>query len=221
MRQPWTLTPEMFLSVPEVERLLRHIRAQERQAEDRDLTAASTDRLIVETLLFTGVRNSELCGIRMEDLKSLKNESTMVVRGPTGRIDRTIHVPGKISALVREYVVTTRPKLQERAAKRSSTLLLNERGHPYDRTALYRRVVRILSEAELGERASVQLLRHTYGYLAYLRSGGNLLFVQRQLGHAHPMVTAIYAQFVVEDYARLADRVCPPSDAKETKSARR
>ncbi|NLE37997.1 MAG: site-specific integrase, partial [Pirellulaceae bacterium] len=54
---------------------------------------------------------------------------------------------------------------------------------------------------------SVQLLRHTYGYLAYARSRGNLLFVQRQLGHAHPMVTAIYAQFVEESYQPLAEQV--------------
>jgi integrase len=53
----------------------------------------------------------------------------------------------------------------------------------------------------------VQLLRHTYGYLAYRNTGGNLLFVQRQLGHAHPMVTAIYAEFVAESYADLANRV--------------
>ena len=48
---------------------------------------------------------------------------------------------------------------------------------------------------------------------AYLRTGGNLLFVQRQLGHAHPMVTSIYAQFVDESYAALADRVMGDDDA--------
>ena len=78
---------------------------------------------------------------------------------------------------------------------------------PYDRTSLYRRVVRILTSAGLGDRASVQLLRHTYGYLAYKRTHGNLLFVQQQLGHAHPMVTAIYAQFVKFSYSDLADNV--------------
>ncbi len=76
-----------------------------------------------------------------------------------------------------------------------------------ERTGLYRRVVRILTTAGLGDRASVQLLRHTYGYLAYKRSGGNLLFVQRQLGHAHPMVTSIYAQFVEESYEAIAEMV--------------
>jgi hypothetical protein len=77
-------------------------------------------------------------------------------------------------------------------------------------------VVRILTEAGLGDRASVQLLRHTYGYLAYLRTGGNLLFTQRQLGHAHPIVTSIYAQFVPESYSQLAEMLIaePTSSAK-------
>ena len=86
---------------------------------------------------------------------------------------------------------------------------MDGRGNAYDRTALYRRVVRILTAHGLRDRASVQLLRHSYGYLAYLGTGGNLLFVQKQLGHAHPMVTAIYADFVTFDEAALADRVDP------------
>jgi integrase len=61
----------------------------------------------------------------------------------------------------------------------------------------------------LGDRANVQLLRHTYGYLAYVRTGGNLLFVQRQLGHAHPATTAAYAKLVKESYADLAERILP------------
>jgi integrase len=88
-------------------------------------------------------------------------------------------------------------------------LLFSEQRRSFDRTSLYRRVVRILTDFGLGERASVQLLRHTYGYLAYLRTGGNLLFVQRQLGHSHPATTSMYAELVDESYADLAERVLP------------
>jgi integrase/recombinase XerD len=197
----------MFLSVPEVERLLRHVRRHVVKGDERARAAARTDRLIIECLLFSGLRNSELCGIRTEDLKTSRSDSTIDVRGRGGRIDRTILVPRTLATLWREYVAEVRPSLARRSGARSRALFLNERGNTYDRTALYRRVVRILTEAGLGERASVQLLRHTYGYLAYLRTGGNLLFVQRQLGHAHPMVTAIYAQFVHEDYAAMAERI--------------
>ena len=98
----------------------------------------------------------------------------------------------------------------------------NERGKAYERTALYRRVVRILTDAGLGDRASVQLLRHTYGYLAFKQTGGNLLFLQKQLGHAHPMVTAVYAEFVDFPLDRLADQIAEPFSAvRPEKSLRR
>jgi site-specific recombinase XerD len=134
-------------------------------------------------------------------------ESVFLVRG-TPREDRTVYVPAELSGLIRRFVSEIRPHCLPAGASPndlSMPLVLNERGRPYERTGLYRRVVRILTEAGLKERASVQLLRHTYGYLAYKRSHGNLLFAQRQLGHAHPSVTSIYAQFVDESYADLAD----------------
>ena len=207
MRQPWTLTPEMFLDEKEVTRLLRSVRQAAQHAPDTEVAGRCLDRVLIECLLFTGMRNSELCTLRVEDVKPARGSATAAIRGPRGKIDRTIHLPAALASLLRKYVSRTRPILAERAAKPAVTFIVNERGNAYDRTALYRRVVRILTDADLASRASVQLLRHTYGYLAYLRTGGNLLFVQRQLGHAHPIVTSIYAQFVPEDGGELADRV--------------
>jgi len=150
------------------------------------------------------------------------------VRG-TPREDRTVFVPRELSRIVRRYVSEIRPRCLgagQSPKDMSLPLVVNERGRPYERTGLYRRVVRVLGEAGLGARASVQLLRHTYGYLAYKRSGGNLLFVQRQLGHAHPAVTSIYAQFVAEPYSKLADAVGGgpierPAEAARKSSRRR
>jgi hypothetical protein len=41
--------------------------------------------------------------------------------------------------------------------------------------------------------------------------------VQRQLGHAHPLVTSIYAQFVDESYADMADGLVRRPDATASK----
>ena len=128
----------------------------------------------------------------------------------SGKEERTVFLPRELGRLVAHYVKDVRPQFLPaglKATDKRQALVLNERGQAYERTGLYRRVVRVLTAAGLGQRASVQLLRHTYGYLAYLHTGGNLLFVQRQLGHAHPMVTVVYAKFVREDYAELADCV--------------
>jgi site-specific recombinase XerD len=206
---PWEITRGMFLSEEEVDGLSRLLRRREEAAPAKERPAAVTDRLIIESLIYSGLRNTEFCNLRVADTIMAHSESSFRVVG-TPHQDRTVYVPRELCDLVRRFVRDVRPRLLPGDVDPDDAdqpLVVNERGKPYERTGLYRRVVRILTEAGLAERASVQLLRHTYGYLAYKRTGGNLLFVQRQLGHAHPMVTAIYAQFVEEPYSQLADAV--------------
>jgi integrase/recombinase XerD len=219
-REPWKISREMFLSEDETQALLEHLREREETADGDGRVAALTDRVLVETLLFSGLRNSEFCQLRVDDVSSDRQGSTITVR-ETPRQNRVVHVPRALIDLIRRYLREARTGASSRDPRQP--LVLNDRGKPYERTALYRRVVRILSDAGLAERASVQLLRHTYGYLAYKRTGGNLLFVQRQLGHAHPMVTAVYAEFVPFDGDDLADRVAgnPPADIRLKPSTRR
>jgi integrase len=218
-RPPWEITREMFLSEEEIEHLLAYVRRPPERPGKRPLALARRDRLIIESLLWSGLRNSELCRLRIGDTVVGCGESVYQVRD-TPRQDRTVYVPQALSILVQAYVHVHRGVLAGSEASGDSgkqPLLLNDRGRPFDRTSLYRRVVRILEAVGLGDRSSVQLLRHTYGYLAYKRSGGNLLFVQRQMGHAHPMVTSVYAQFVEESYAEIANRVARA--ARSTPSA--
>lgn len=212
-REPWVVTGDMFLSVKETDTLLAHVLRHEREAEGDDALAPAVDRLIVESLLFSGVRNTEFCRLTLADV-ALDAEPAFSVRG-TPREDRTVFLPQHLADLLRRFIAEIRPHLLPPGVNprsRSQPLVVNERGRAYERTGLYRRVVRILAEAGLGARASVQLLRHTYGYLAYLRTGGNLLFCQRQLGHAHPMVTAVYAEFVKHSYVDLANAVAGLAD---------
>lgn len=206
MRSAWEISREMFLSEREIEALLQFVRRDRTELVDAD-RAAQLDRLIIETLLFTGLRNSEFCRLALGDLKQDSNGACLTIRQGEA-IDRAVYLPSAVSRLLEDYCRTTRRGCLPAdidANDPLQPLVFHERRRPFERTGLYRRVVRILTEAGLGDRASVQLLRHTYGYLAYLRTGGNLLFTQRQLGHAHPIVTSIYAQFVEESYSRLAE----------------
>ncbi len=205
-RLAWQITREMFLAEEEVAVLLGHVRAAVGRATGRGGHAARVDRLIIECLLFSGLRTSEFCALRLGDTGLKLAESVFVVSG-RGRQRRTVYVPADLTELLRDYAVNTRPAYLPEGVHPedgSQPLILNERRKPYERTGLYRRVKRVLTEAGLGARASVQLLRHTYGFLAYVRTGGNLLFVQRQLGHAHPMITSVYADLIDESYEAMA-----------------
>jgi integrase len=205
------VTRDKLLTEQQADALLVHLRTRNQRANEREQTAARLDELIVSALLLSGLRSSEFCSLRLSDAALNDVDPMFLVRGPGAR-SRTVHLPRSLGGLVRRYRTNLRPNLLPAGADPDDPeqpLVFNERRRPYKRTGLYRRVVRILTQAGLGDRASVQLLRHTYGYLAYLRTGGNLLFVQRQLGHAHPRITAAYAKFVDESYADLAERIIP------------
>jgi integrase/recombinase XerD len=206
---PWAITNDMFLSLSEAEALLRHARVRAAARTGRRSAPAKLDELIIEILLFSGLRTTELCRLAVCDTIMGTGESSLAVRG-RGRTGRTVHLPRRVSELIQRFVKHTRPVfLPDDLSPTDTTqpLVFNERKRPYERTGLYRRVRRILEGADLGDRASVQLLRHTYGYLAYKETGGNLLFVQRQLGHAHPMITSVYARLVDESYPDMANRI--------------
>jgi integrase len=171
--------------------------------------SAKLDEAIITALLLSGLRNSEFCGLNKGDVDLGNGKPAFLVRGPAAR-KRTVYIPRGVAGLMVDYINEVRPQFLPKrvaAGDERQPLVLNEHRRPYERTGLYRRVVKVLREAGLGDRASVQLLRHTYGYLAYLRTGGNLLFVQRQLGHAHPRITSVYAKFVDESYPELAERL--------------
>lgn len=208
-RPPWEISRDMFLSVDEVRRLEAHLDRAVARADGRDAVTSQLDRIIVSSLLYSGLRTSEFCRLRLQDVRIRKGGGSFQVAA-MGKNGRTVFIPTRTAELAHKYIVEIRPGFLPPNASRTDgklAFVFNEHRSPYERTALYRRVVRVLSEAGLADRASVQLLRHTYGYLAYLRTGGNLLFVQRQLGHAHPMISSIYAQFVNETYDDLANRV--------------
>ncbi|HVP10079.1 MAG TPA: site-specific integrase, partial [Phycisphaerae bacterium] len=202
---------DKVLQENEAENLMVDLHKRAACADSKNWAAAQLDELIIMALLSSGLRNSEFCSLAVGDTILGSGTSAFVVRRPARR-KRTVFVPRRVSSLVEQYAGTVRPRFLPEGTDpddRTKPLLFNEHRRPFDRTGLYRRVVRILTEAGLGDRANVQLLRHTYGYLAYLRTGGNLLFVQRQLGHAHPATTCVYAKLVDESYSDLAERIMP------------
>lgn len=208
-QQAWEVTREMFLDQEEVQRLVAYVRNAADQPAGRQQATARLDQLVIECLLFSGVRSSEFCRLTLADTFLGHGQMALAVRGVRGE-DRTVYIPESLNDLILSYIKEIRPMFLPESIRQDDlgqALVFNEHRQPYERTGLYRRVVRVLSACGLGDRASVQLLRHTYGYLAYLRTGGNLLFVQRQLGHAHPMVTVVYAKFVNESYADMADMI--------------
>lgn len=77
-------------------------------------------------------------------------------------------------------------------------------GRPYSAAQLQRKVNRAIAAA--GVEVTFHQLRHRYGTLAY-QATGDLLAVGRQMGHASPVTTAIYAAASDEVADRIAEAV--------------
>lgn len=77
-------------------------------------------------------------------------------------------------------------------------------GKPYSAAQLQRRVNRAIASASVD--ATFHQLRHRYGTIAY-QATGDLLAVGRQMGHASPVTTAVYAAASDEVADRIAEAV--------------
>ena len=149
---------------------------------------------LVTVLLDTGLRASELCHLRLDDLNLATGE--VRVLGGKGDKDRVVALGRRSRAVVTRYVHVFR-KAGEFDAGPRAPLFLSYRGRPLAREALARIV------AQIGDRAGVSRLyphrfRHTFG-VTYLRAGGDVLTLQRILGHSTLVMVNHYLHLATSD----------------------
>jgi Site-specific recombinase XerD len=126
------------------------------------------DRIIIELILLTGLRVSEVLGITPDDI-DFRNR-TIRIHGKGSR-DRTVYPPRELLYNLRDYIADKSIEQQNRIF------------------ALTRqRVFEIIKD--LSGR-SPHKLRHTFA-VNYLESGGDLRTLQKILGHSSLKTTSIY-----------------------------
>jgi integrase len=147
-------------------------------AEARALVGQTKDRtirLMVTFLVRTGVRVSEMLGIRLEDLTATGDDHVQVrVRGTSGR-ERVIHVKKDLIE-------------QIKARFCGQSLLFEHQGGPYSRISVTNRI-KHESLKILGREVSAQMLRHTWAAIQ-IKRGRGVKVVAAVLGHSDPGLTA-------------------------------
>lgn len=175
-----------YLSEAELEKLFSFIREKAELARRRGGTRSVVDEIIIELMLNTGLRPSELCNLNIADLITEHGRKTIRVRDVSGNVLRDVDVTGDIVEHVRRFVRICRKK-----AKPGDPLLVSERGTRFSYMSLYNKIKRIGRQAHI-ENLHPRILRCTYVVKLY-NSEQDLQFVQQQAGHASPRTTAIYA----------------------------
>jgi integrase/recombinase XerD len=144
------------------------------------------DAAIIELLLQTGIRLSELVGINADDvhLSAAKGEMGSVhIAGEAGAVERTVPLNSKASEAMRAFLAI-RPPTAERG------LFVTRRGTPLGARGFQALVDRYLRLAGVGN-ASVHTLRHTFA-VNHLRRGSSLSTIQGSLGLKSLTALAVY-----------------------------
>ncbi len=173
----WRKLPEV-LSVAEVERLLA--------APNPDQPLAWRDRSMLEIAYATGVRVSELVGMKVQDVWF--DEGLVRVFGK-GAKERLVPIGRRALGAAAVYVREVRPALDR--GKTGGRFFLNARGGPLTRVGAWGIIKRCAEVAGIEKRVTPHTLRHTFA-THLLEGGADLRAVQEMLGHADLSTTQIY-----------------------------
>ncbi|MFI5178892.1 MAG: site-specific tyrosine recombinase XerD [Vicinamibacterales bacterium] len=161
------------------------------------------DRAMVELLYATGLRVSELVGVRLADLHLDEEYVSTVGKGSKERI---VPMGEQAADWIRRYQATARRTLLKSRA--SPRLFLNARGGPLSRVGFWKLLKRYGRRANLPRTLSPHVLRHSFA-THLLERGADLRAIQMMLGHADLSTTQIYTHVLEARLRTVYDLVHP------------
>ena len=144
------------------------------------------DKAILELLYATGVRASELAGLKTSDLNLDIGYLRCLGKGNR---ERVIPIGKAAIAATIEYLRELRPKLAR--SHSADFLMLSRTGLPLSRIEIWRLVKKYAIRSGLPRNLTVHTLRHCFA-THLLTGGADLRSVQEMLGHVDIATTQIY-----------------------------
>jgi len=164
--------------------------------EERDLlhclrdygTKAHTlrDAAIINLLLDTGIRVGELVSLDVEDIDG----KHLRIRRAKGGSPIAKFLPVRTRKAIDAYLRRVRPHLDR--SENDRALFLNQQGTRLQARAVQLLVPAWIKRAGIAKPVTPHTLRHTFA-TSLLNKTGNLLLVQKALGHSNVTTTQIYA----------------------------
>ncbi|HOC18256.1 MAG TPA: site-specific tyrosine recombinase XerD [Vicinamibacterales bacterium] len=190
----WPALPR-FLTLDQVDRLIAQ--------PDVDTPRGLRDRTMIEVLYATGVRVSELIGLRPPDLHLDGGYLTCVGKG--GK-ERLVPLGDEAASWVARYLRESRPRLLK--GRTSPRLFVNGRGGPLSRVGFWKILKGHALAAGLPSEVSPHVLRHSFA-THLLDRGADLRAIQLMLGHADLSTTQIYTHVLETRMRAVYERFHP------------
>jgi integrase/recombinase XerD len=189
----WLALPK-FLTVAEAEDLLK--------APDDKKPRGVRDRAMLEVLYGSGLRVSELAGLKQAEINL--EEGFLVCRGKGGK-ERIVPLGSSSCRAIQRYLGEVRPMFDTHGREE---LFLSRRGRPFTRQGVWKLLRQHAVAAGLSAKISPHVLRHTFA-THLLERGADLRSVQLMLGHSQITTTQIYTHVTRERLRRVYDKYHP------------
>jgi integrase/recombinase XerC len=162
------------------------------------------DHLMLELLYGCGIRNSELTGINLDDIRL--SAEAILIRGK-GKKER--YVPfGETAKYGLVAYLPARKKMLEETHRNTSALLINRRGGRLTTRSVGRIIKKIAVAKGLSPDVHPHTLRHAFG-THMLEEGADLRAIQELLGHERLATTQRYTQLSMKHVLHVYDQTHP------------
>ncbi|MGO8765684.1 MAG: site-specific tyrosine recombinase/integron integrase [Limisphaerales bacterium] len=201
-RLPKFLTIQQMADLLQAPQKLILSRGEKKIGRPLSRNAALRDVAVLETIYSCGLRISELCGLRAEDIDW--SEQIVRVRGK-GKKERLVPIGEPALKAIQNYWDALGQTLAG-----ASPVFFSEttRRAPLHAVQLSRRLKQYLAIAGLDPHLTPHKLRHSYA-THLLDAGADLRSVQELLGHAHLTTTQIYTHVTTERLKKAYDAAHP------------
>jgi len=172
-----------FLTPEEAQAMLR--------VPDRRTLQGKRDYAMLLTLLTTGLRKAELCGARVGDVKTYRNQAVLDVVGK-GERARRIPLKHEVLLAIKDYW-----KAEGNGTDPGHHVFYTLGKHgPYEKRPLTPAAVdvlikRLTQKALIKKKVHPHVMRHTFA-TTLLDNGIDLKTVQGLMGHSHIRTTEVY-----------------------------
>ena len=155
------------------------------------------NRSILELLLATGMRVSELSSVKMDAIDFNNNE--IKVHGKGGK-ERIVYYGSYAKDALDNYLHNSRNILLN--GKNCEFLLVNNNGNPLTSRGIRLIIENIVKKASISSKVTPHTFRHTFATML-LNEGCNIKSVQELLGHASLGTTGIYTHLTNEEVRKV------------------
>jgi integrase/recombinase XerC len=167
-------------------------------------TFPERDRLMLELLYGCGIRNSELTGINVDDIRL--SAEAILIRGK-GKKERYVPFGDSAKVALAAYLPARQARLAE-IRRNTPALLINQRGGRLTSRSVGRIIKRIAVSKGLSPEVHPHTLRHAFG-THMLEEGADLRAIQELLGHERLATTQRYTQLSMKHVLQVYDQTHP------------